>query len=384
MSAIWRVSAAGKRERVHREGTNKTRLVAGPHPMGSGRYYLFFFFSVPMARMDPPSSSSSERWPGWGDDEKKHSITDTIDIEKGENGEELDARKERIRDCMTVLGGFLSIMATGGAINSVGLLQTHWENNQLREYSPQTVGWIAGTNLFLSLFVPVLAGPVFDRYGHVWILAVGSSLFVVGLFIISFFDDHSPAPVTLGMMISSWGVLCGTGYGLIQTAVPGLICRRFDRRRGLANGFSSLGNSVGGVLWPMLLRVALERLGWSWSMRAIDGLALVMLAIGNVLVWGSGVPVVGTAAKPEPESSDNEKNREEQVEEGKKPSLTWGQCIRNGARCFRKGDFVWMTASLAIFQFVVMGVAGTLPSWGQQQGFKDASLFFYVVAVVNA
>jgi hypothetical protein len=133
----------------------------------------------------------------------------------------------------------------------------------------------------------------------------------------------------------------------------------------------------------MLLRVALKRLGWSWSMRAIDGLALVMLSIGNGLMWGSGVPAIGTAAKPEPESSDDEKNKEGQVEEEKKPSLTWGQCIRDGARCFRKGDFVWMTASLAIFQYVVMGVAGTLPSWGQQQGFKDTSLFFYVVAVVN-
>lgn len=359
-SAIWTAAAAGKEGRTHREeAPTKPRLL--PAWDGSGRTPLFA-----MARIAPPISLPGGEMP-WIDMEKKHSIADTLDTEASEEEKVQLARKERIRDCMTVVGGFLSIMATGGAINSVGLLQTYWENNQLKDYSPQAVGWIAGTNIFLSLFLPVLAGPVFDRYGHIWLLAIGSSIFFLGLFIMSFFDNHSSPALTLAMMILSWGILCGTGYGLVWTSVSGLMCRRFHRRRGLANGFSSLGNAVGGVMWPMLLHFTLEKLGWCWAIRSIDGLAFVLLAIGNGLVWDSGDLVAKTRVV-EPS--------------GQKPSTSLGQCIREGARCFRKGDFVWLTGGLTIFQFVVMGVAGTLPSWGQQKGF-DSSLFFYVVAVVN-
>lgn len=319
--------------------------------------------------MDPPSTSSSSRRSSeqWTDTEKKDSITNTTDLEVGDGGKG-QRRKETIKDCMTITGGFLAIMATGGAVNSIGLLQTHWENNQLKDYSPQTIGWISGANLYLSLFLPVLAGPVFDRYGHNWLMGIGSSLFSLGVLLMSFFDNNSPPAVTLGMMIFSWGIVSGIGYGLVSTSVSGLLCRRFDRRRGLANGLSSVGNAVGGVMWPMMLRPTLQSLGWSWSIRSIAGLVFLLLAIGNGLVWDSGDLVARPRKEPDKE---------------KKPPTSLGQCIREGARCFRKGDFVWLTASLSVFQFVVMGVAGTTPSWGLAKGF-DRDLTFYIVAVVNS
>ncbi len=65
------------------------------------------------------------------------------------------------------------------------------------------------------------------------------------------------------------------------------------------------------------------------------------------------------------------------------PSCSVKQCIIDGALCFRRPVFIWVTISTSIFQYVIMGVAGTLPSWGVAKGF-DVSIFFYVVAVVNA
>lgn len=329
----------------------------------------------------PSTSSSSRSSNQWAGRDKKNSITKTTDIEVGDEGKG-QLRKETIQDCMAVAGSFLLIMATGGAVNSVGLLQTHWETNQLKDYSPQAIGWISGVNLYLSLFLPVLAGPIFDRYGHIWLMAIGSIFFLLGIFLMSFFDNHSPPALTLGMMILSWGVLGGIGYGLVCTAVSGLLCLRFDRCRGLANGFSSLGNAIGGIMWPMMLRVTIESLGWAWSIRSISGLVFVLLAVGNGLVWDWSKIVPKKKLEPNPEKATPETPiPEKPIPE--KPSASLGQCIREGVRCFRRGDFLWLTASLSIYQFVVMGVAGTLPSWGVASGF-DRSLTFDIIAVVNA
>jgi MFS family permease len=302
------------------------------------------------------------------------------DIEDDEEGRDVEALSNAwtVRDWLTVIGGFAAVTATGGSVTSIGLLQTHWVHHQLRAYSPRDVGWISGANICLTLFLPVLAGPVFDRHGHLWLLLPGSTLFVVGLFLMSFLDEGTAATpaVTFGALLLTWGVLCGAGNGLVSTAVSGVLCRRFNRRRGFACGLSSMGNSVGGIVWPLLLRETLSRWGWGWALRLLAGSSVALLVVGAVLISnspGHRRPSVATSSAS---------SGEDDLEVEKRLRSTLKDCLFDGVRCFCKVEFVLMTASLAIFQFIVMGIVGTLPSWGKLQGF-DMPLLFNVVAVMN-
>lgn len=304
----------------------------------------------------------------WGDSKKELENVD-IEVADSDSSSILTKRPKtsRARDIGTLIGGFLAITASGGTGNAVGLLQRYWEDHQLKHYSPRDVGWIAGTCICLSLFLPVLAGPIFDRYGHFWILAIGSSAFCAGMLAVSFLDETVPEHLCFALLVLSWGVLCGMGNGLVNTATFGVVCRIFDKRRGLAAGIVSGGNSIGGIVWPMLLRETLDRWGWKWSLKTVTMLNTVLLIAGVLLVRDS------------PYQSIEE---EKPVKEKLRRTTALKICVQQGAACFKKGPFIWMTLSLALSQFVVMGVIGTLPSWGDEQGY-DTDLLFNFVAVMN-
>lgn len=304
----------------------------------------------------------------WKDPEKSLKVLDDhIEVLQGHSQRTKTLNRRTVRDLGTLLGGFLAISATGGIGNAVGLLQRYWEDNQLKHYSPRDVGWIAGTSLCLSIFIPVIAGPIFDRYGHFWILTVGTLVYSLGVLSMSFLDSHVSEHLAFSCLVLSYGVLCGMGNGLVAMAVSGVVCRIFDKRRGLASGIMSCGNSVGGIAWPMLLRGTLDRWGWSWAIKTMGGIAAILLLLGCVLVRAPPLDV------PE-EKPGIEKPR---------GCTALGRCVKEGAMCFAKPTFVWMTLSLAVAQFVVMGIVGTLPSWGDEQGF-DYDLLFNFVAVMNA
>lgn len=316
---------------------------------------------------EPPRYSGPEPWE---DPEKgiKHMHEDDSDTLTSASIEQIEEVKScRFRDVGMLVGGFFSIAATGGIGNAVGLLQRYWEDHQLKDYSPRDVGWIAGTSICLSLVLPVLAGPVFDRYGHFWILVAGTVLFTAGIFSMSFLDQAVPEHLAFSMLVLCWGVLCGMGNGLVNTATSGVVCRLFDKRRGLAAGIVSGGNSVGGVVWPMLLRETLDNWGWRWAIKTMAGLALILLLLGCVLV------------RAPPRDVFEEKPGKEPM----RVRTTLKICVREYGSCFTNASFVWMTLSLAVAQFVVMGIVGTLPSWGDEQGF-DTDLLFNFVAVMNA
>lgn len=288
-------------------------------------------------------------------------------------------KSHRLRNIGTLIGSFLAIMATGGTGNAVGLLQRHWEDHQLRDYSPRDIGWIAGTSICLTLFLPVVAGPVYDRYGHFWIMVAGSLSFCVGILSVSFLDEDVPEHLCFSMLVLSWGVLCGMGSGLVSTATAGVVCRIFDKRRGLASGIVSGGNSIGGIVWPMLLRGTLDPWGWKWSLRTVTGISCVLLIISIILIRDA--PTDELDQGPDEETEDDEEVIIKKRPLRRKTSIQL--CVQEGAGCFKKATFVWMTLSLAIAQFVIMGIVGTLPSWGDEQGFEP-DLLFNIVAVMNA
>lgn len=100
-----------------------------------------------------------------------------------------------------VFGSFVSMIACFGIMNTIGSLQTHLHQNQLKSYSEGEVGWIFGLYAFLSFFGGIWIGPVFDRKGPQVLLAVGSVLLVASL-------------VILGHCTAYWHFILDFGVGL--------------------------------------------------------------------------------------------------------------------------------------------------------------------------
>lgn len=77
--------------------------------------------------------------------------------------------------------------------------------------------------------------------------------------------------------------MTGIGGGLFFTPAMGVVGTYFSTKRALAIGIVTTGNSVGGMIYPVLVQQLLPKLGFAWTTRVLGFLNLGMLSI--VLVF---------------------------------------------------------------------------------------------------
>lgn len=78
-------------------------------------------------------------------------------------------------------------------------------------------------------------------------------------------------------LLLTHGVLTGIGGGIFFCPVLGLVSTYFERNRGIAVGFATSGNAVGGIVYSLVVRQLLPTLGFSWTVRILGFINLVTL-----------------------------------------------------------------------------------------------------------
>ena len=141
-------------------------------------------------------------------------------------------------------------------------------------------------------------GIIYDKYGPRHILLVGSVLHVFGLMMTSISTQYY-------QLLLSQGVCSAIGVGLIFqpgksslpriliSATPGtdalsaainVIPGWFNKKRGLAYGLVTLGSSVGGVVFPIMLSRLIPEVGYGWAMRISAFMILGLLIVANFTI----------------------------------------------------------------------------------------------------
>lgn len=188
----------------------------------------------------------------------------------GENG--LPPLDKSFRGWLAVVGGFLCLFVSFGWITCIGIFQAYYSTHQLRDYSASTVGWISSTEVtLLFLGVPVF-GALFDRLGPTVILVVGTALHVGGLLGVA-------SCRTYGQFIVAQSVVSAMGTGAIFVAGTTAAGTWFRARRGLALGLVSAGSALGAVIGAAVIPVLFDRIGFSWTMRAVALTYFVLMVV---------------------------------------------------------------------------------------------------------
>ncbi|KAK4177767.1 putative monocarboxylate transporter, partial [Triangularia setosa] len=196
---------------------------------------------------------------------------------------------------LTVAGSFCITTAVYGLSNSVGVIQSYWAQYHLSSFAVQDIAWISGANIFLCLFLGVQVGPWFDKFGPRWLLMTGSLVYLSGLVGLGFLPEDSGANVRQGLraprtmyslLMLLWGVVMGSGAALCCTVALSVLAHWFEKKRGLAAGIVFVSSSVGGAVFPLVLRTTLPKMGWAWSMRILTLIVASLLSLGNILIKG--------------------------------------------------------------------------------------------------
>ncbi|KAH8762091.1 major facilitator superfamily domain-containing protein [Diaporthe sp. PMI_573] len=167
--------------------------------------------------------------------------------------------------------GWIAIFVTWGYLNSFGSFQTYYEQT-MPGTRPSTISWIGSLQIWLTMVMGLFTGRLLDAGFFVPTFFVGACLQVLGMFLMS-------VSKTYWQLMLTQGVLTGLGGGIFFTPSLALVTTYFDKKRGLAMGLVTTGNSVGGIVYPLVVRQLIPKLGFAWTSRVLGFINLTALGL---------------------------------------------------------------------------------------------------------
>lgn len=169
--------------------------------------------------------------------------------------------------------GFLVIFTTWGYVNAFGAFQAYYTG--VLPVSASAISWIGSVQIFLSLSLGVLTGRLLDAGYFYPTYVVGATIQVLGIFLMSISTKY-------WQLMLTQGILTGLGNGIFFTPTLAMITTYFDKRKGIAVGLVTTGNSMGGAIYPVIARQLLPQIGFGWTARVLGFIntACLLVALG--------------------------------------------------------------------------------------------------------
>ena len=141
----------------------------------------------------------------------------------------------------TVLGGFLSFIASLGFLSGFSVFQIYYTTTQLPAYTPDDISWIGSLQLWGFFFFGLSSGRLSDKYGPKVPLALGTFFMVLGTMMASISRTYD-------QFILSQGLCSAIGFGLAFMPALAVQSQWFLEKRGFIVGLVMSGQNVGGGL----------------------------------------------------------------------------------------------------------------------------------------
>ncbi|KAF4337626.1 monocarboxylate transporter 4 [Fusarium beomiforme] len=174
-----------------------------------------------------------------------------------------------------VLSSHLVYMNTWGWVNSFGIFQAFYSESLGLPASK--ISWIGSVSVFLLFFVGTLTGRLADAGYFRWVFIAGIIFQVSGIMATSFCTEY-------WQYFGVQGVLVGLGHSCLFCPVLAVLSTFFARKRAFAMGIAACGSATGGVLFPLLVRPLLTKVGFAWTLRVVGFIQLFLLSIALILV----------------------------------------------------------------------------------------------------
>ncbi|KAH3678874.1 hypothetical protein WICPIJ_008801 [Wickerhamomyces pijperi] len=281
------------------------------------------------------------------------------------NEEETTAKDEIIypegglQAYLVVFGSFMGLIPAFGLINSIGAIESYVSTHQLSQVSTSTISWIFSLFTFMSSAAGIFSGAFFDRQGAFYPLCIGTVLFCGGLI-------GTANCTTVAQFIMVFGVICGLGNGMLISPLVGVVAHYFDRKRATYSSVATTGGSVGGIIFPLILKKLYPAVGFAWAMRALGFICLGLLTIAITFA----------------------KARKFNTEEPKE-KMTWKQFIRTyfldvfDYRGFKETKFTFCALGVCLSESSLIVSSIYFPSYAIKRGFSESTSYL-LITVVNS
>lgn len=224
----------------------------------------------------------------------------------------------------------------------------------------------------------VIAGPAQDKFGPKPLLLFAAVCFCFSCMMVSLCHQWWHLFLAQGVL---QGMALSIGFA------PPMVCvlQWFKHKGPLGVAVIVSGSSVGGVVWPIVVRALLSNVGFGWTWRALGFI-------------GGGLLLISTVLTSQPDMFDGQ-DGEDDVAHNKRGRVTkfllvsFGLYRSSKKRPPKRAFFYFDVLKLLSFQmtlvawmFIYLGLFYTffyLPSWGRLYGLSE-DMSFYSISILNA
>jgi MFS family permease len=122
-----------------------------------------------------------------------------------------------------------------------------------------------------TILISPLVGSLMDRRSARLLFSIGAVFLAIALVLIA-------ASRSVWYFVLSFGLVMSVGAAILGPIGSNtLVSRWFSRQRARALGITALGNSVGGLLLPLLLQTLIDSHGWRAACLLLAGIVLMVM-----------------------------------------------------------------------------------------------------------
>jgi len=207
---------------------------------------------------------------------------------------EKNLRETKVMAWSTLAGAWLMQFATFGYIWSWNVFQDYYMNNHENVHTVSKLSLVGSLQLTLCFAFGIISGKLLDA-GYFYLLTmVGSLIFGMGVFVLSFIDTSKYFQIFVVQ-----GVFMGCGLGLAFLPSATICMFHFKEKKALMTGIAMSGSCFGAMIYPMMIDTMLDHgKGFQGAVRGSSYLVIALLVIANCLiakppkVWAPKFPPV--------------------------------------------------------------------------------------------
>jgi MFS family permease len=163
---------------------------------------------------------------------------------------------------LQVACGFFAMFNSWGIVNAFGAYQQYYESNRLSNETSSTISWIGSILGYMVVTATIVFGRLVDAGYTRQVLIAGTILLSFGMMMTSLGDEFY-------QIFLAQGVCAGLGCSCIFVGAIANVASYFSKKRASALGIMASGSSLGGVIYPIMVRKLIPQVGFPWATRII-------------------------------------------------------------------------------------------------------------------
>ncbi|KAJ9379529.1 hypothetical protein DTO063F5_7121 [Paecilomyces variotii] len=166
----------------------------------------------------------------------------------------------------------------GASVQTYGVyLENYLADDRFPEATLVDYALIGGLNLSMAMLVAPAVTVIVRKYETHASMLLGT-VFLVSGFVLASFTRR------IWQLYLTQGVLIGIGVGFAYVPSIPIISQWFDKKRSLANGISSAGSGIGGLIYSLLTQALISRLSLPWALRITGIISGSFLLLATLLI----------------------------------------------------------------------------------------------------